>query len=47
MFEFTFFYASHMLLVGYGFEDDNFREGEGVPWKVSNVNNGEEVTIKC
>lgn len=46
MMEFTIFYAAHMLLAGYGFEDNNFREGEGVTWKVANVNNGEEVIIK-
>lgn len=46
MFEFSIFYATHLLLVGYGFADDNFREGEGVTWKVANVNNGEEVIIK-
>ena len=46
MMEFTIFYATHMMLVGYGFEDNNFKEGEGVTWKVANVNNGEEVIIK-
>jgi len=46
MMEFSVFYATHMLLAGYGFEDDNFRDGEGVTWKVANVNNGEEITVK-
>jgi hypothetical protein len=46
MFEFSIFYATHMLLIGYGFEEDNFKEGEGVTWQVSNVNNGEEITVK-
>lgn len=46
MMEFSIFYATHMLLVGYGFEDNNFREGEGVIWEVSNVNNGESIIVK-
>jgi len=45
MMEFSIFYATHMLLIGYGFEDDNFKEGQGVTWKVSNVNNKEEITV--
>ena len=46
MIEFSIFYATHMLFIGYGFEDDNFKEGQGVTWKVSNVNNKEEITVK-
>ncbi len=46
MMEFSIFYATHMLLIGYGFEDDNFKEGEGVTWEVSNVNSKEKITVK-
>jgi hypothetical protein len=45
-FEFSIFYATHMLLVGYGFGDDNFREGKGVTWSVANEKSGEELIVK-
>ena len=44
MIEFSVFYASYFFLGGYGFGDDNFRNGEGVTWKVTN-NGEDEITV--
>ena len=41
MIEFSVFYASYFFLGGYGFGDDNFKNGEGVTWNVV-TNNGED-----
>ena len=46
MFEFSMFYASYFFLGGYGFGDDNFKDGEGVTWSVVNQKEGSELTVK-
>lgn len=45
MIEFTIFYASYFFLGGYGFGDENFKNGEGVTWKVSTGSGEDEITV--
>ena len=45
MIEFSVFYASYFFLGGYGFGDDNFKNGEGVTWNVVDTNGDEEITV--
>ena len=44
--EFYMFYASYYLIGGYGFGDDNFREGEGVTWMIRTTPEGDEAVVK-
>ncbi len=44
--EFYMFYASYFLIGGYGFGDDNFREGEGVTWMIKTTPEGDEAVVK-
>lgn len=45
MLEFSIFYASYFFLGGYGFGDENFKNGEGVTWNVVTNNGEEEITV--
>ena len=45
MIEFSVFYASYFFLGGYGFGDDNFKNGEGVTWSVSTSSEKEVITV--
>lgn len=43
--EFGLFYAAYFFLGGYGFGDDNFKEGEGVRWRIANDDSGEDIVV--
>lgn len=45
MIEFSIFYASYFFLGGYGFGDENFKNGEGVTWNVVTNNGEDEITV--
>jgi len=43
--QFSMYYASYFFLGGYGFGDDNFRDGEGVKWSISTNNESDEIFV--
>lgn len=45
MIEFSLFYASYFFPGGYGFGDNNFKDGDGVTWNITSNTGEEEITV--
>jgi len=43
--QFSMFYGSYFFLGGYGFGDDNFRDGEGIKWSISTNTDDSEIIV--
>jgi Prokaryotic membrane lipoprotein lipid attachment site len=43
--QFSLYYASYFFLGGYGFGDDNFRDGEGIKWSISTNTETDEIIV--
>lgn len=43
--QFGLVYASYFMLGGYGFGEDNFRDGEGIRWSVTSNQDDKEIVV--